>query len=393
MRILFAMSLLKPFRQTRASLCLPRLTLLFAALCMLGCVLPAGAQVSLKTAPSANGSNVEARAMQLLQQMVTAYSHLSSLEQQTEFRSTLTPLTPPKTAPTDPPSPIGVTGQPPASPEDMQGKERKLDMKLHLAFQQPNRLMLETQDVDAAKNLVSSRWVSDGKMFWAYMPAKHWYTQEKAPGNIRGFARLENLNSGCLELLMLMGINPFVELKEGVDSIRCDGSETINGVPTEVVVILSTQPTERVELRLYIGKADLLLRRLMTERTPIQMDANAKAVKVGDALDELAGDAQPPQPVQPVQPGETILPDMPDPLNPAPATPVGPVKARLVYDNIINTDAHFSPQMFVFTPPPGASLYCPTGAPTPVDPHSRSLLNMIKKGKTHKVRAPREVNP
>jgi|GEM_PF-3051029 len=371
-------------------------TLLAVLLCLQGWTLPAGAQVSLNDSPS-HKLNQEARAMQLLQQMVAAYSRLSSLEQRTEFYSSFAPLTPSKAdkaAPTPAEGEQGTTLDPPNADPD---HEKKLDLSLHLAFLKPNHLLLETQDVDASNKPLSSRWVSDGKTFWSYLSDQNMFTQERAPGNIRDFAHLKHLNSGCLEMLMLMGINPFPELKEDVDSIQYEGSEIVRGVETDVVAIRATQPTEHIELRLYIGKADALLRRLAIERTPILKNASGTGVKVGDALDQLAEDLQAPQPAQPTDPlpGDPVQSDMPKPDNPTPlpATPVGPVKTRLVYDNTLRTDALFAPQLFVFTPPPTAKLYQPVGATPQMDPRSRSLLSMIKKVKTHKVKAPREVNP
>ena len=46
---------------------------------------------------------------------------------------------------------------------------------------------------------------------------------------------------------------------------------------------------------------------------------------------------------------------------PMPMKPAGPIKAVLVYDNILSTDSHIQPSTFVFTPPPGAQRYLPAG--------------------------------
>lgn len=379
----------------------------FAVILLLaGGVLPSAAQVSLND-PSLQRKEIpfEPRALQLLQQMAGAYSRLPALDQQTEFRSTLETLKPATGENTNPVEKAAEKADPPAiasekgpvPTRDSDGKEKLLDMSLHLAFQQPNRLLLEMKNGGASSLSASNRFVSDGKTFWSYVAAKQWYTQEKAPGNIHEFARLDNLGSGCLELMMLMGINPFADLKDSVDSIRYEGGELIRGMETEVVVIEAKQPAEQVVLRLYIGKGDLLLRRLAVDRTSIVVDAGVKTVKVGDALDELNEDLNPPpaQPTQTDPPDGAVPPDMPmaGSGEPTPTKPVGPIKARLVYDNIISTDSHILPSTFVFTPPPGAQRYQPAGTAAKRSPRSNGLLNMVKKSKIHKIKAPRDVNP
>lgn len=314
----------------------------------------------------ADKANYEPRAVELLQKMFQAYGNLTALEQKSEFSVTTIPMAPAKSPFGIPPradfgtAPPPVNNEPPktddpqsapASPDERKDErkpeERKLDQRMRLLFSAPNRLRLEVQDTDpAAGKPLTSLWLSDGKIFWSYIPEKNWYTREKAPGKMRDFSRLKNLNTTNLELMMLMGVNPFADLKQIADNIHYVGTETVRGSATEVVALSSSSRREETEVRLYIGKSDGLLHRLVHEVTPVA--GPAVPGKVGDALDELVDVQQPPT--------------LPDPDNPTPAeTPraqsFGPFRTRLTYDNILSSAPSFANDAFQFTIPTGALMY------------------------------------
>lgn len=301
----------------------------------------------------------DARALQLLRQMADTYARLPALEQQTEFSSALIPLQPIK-APASPRAPAsggesGAEAGPPPSGETptLPGRamtgEQKLKRRLHLMYASPNRLFVELQETNSTQEKpVVSQWISDGKQFWTYSQEKRQYTQEKAPAHIHDFQKLSHLNSGSLELLMLIGLNPFANLQEAVDSVRYAGTETVQGVPTEVVTLRTDSALESTEARLYIGREDSLLRRLVVETTPVNTPAGGTPGIVGDSLDELVREAPP-------------ATDAPSPST-AP-----PMKTRVSYENILTTHPQFGALTFTFNIPKDTTLY------VPYDPNSHAL--------------------
>ncbi|HZP81300.1 MAG TPA: DUF2092 domain-containing protein, partial [Chthonomonadaceae bacterium] len=221
----------------------------------LGGAMLAGALACLLMSPVQAQQPIEAprpefepRALQLLQQMAETYAQLPALSQETIFYSAMTPLPPPN-------APPGSTPPPTEEKEDRR--------RLRLLMERPNHLLMELRQFHPATNrMMISQWVSDGKTFWTYTQERNGYTQEKAPARLRDFARMPSLNSGSLELLMLLGVNPFADLKDRVDSARYEGTASVRGVPTEVVALRVASQLETTESRLYIGKSDLLLRRV-----------------------------------------------------------------------------------------------------------------------------------
>ena len=166
---------------------------------------------------------------------------------------------------------------------------------------------------------------------------------------------------------MLIGLNPFANLRNEVDSVAYAGTENIHDVATDVVVLKQQANQERTEVRLYIGKDDSLLRRCVIETVPI-LAAPAVSNKVGDALDELEARATSQAP-------------------PPTSAPL-PMKSRIHYDNTINLHPAFDVFTFAFKIPEGASLF------TPLDPHKglvypeaiSSLLQRLKaNAKGHKL--------
>ena len=158
--------------------------------------------------------------------------------------------------------------------------------------------------------------MSDGKLFSAFVPKSHGsesllYTQEKAPRNIRSFVKLRNIDGGSLELVMLMGINPFQNLNPDVATVRVEQPAIVRGFETDAVTLISVTRTERVVLHLYIGKDDHLLHRFISEVSPF--DSGKNSSKTGDALDEIAGDSRSDNP-------PPVASDIDHPLNPGDTT-------------------------------------------------------------------------
>ncbi|HLK59997.1 MAG TPA: DUF2092 domain-containing protein [Chthonomonadaceae bacterium] len=319
------------------------------ALAIVSGALPAAAQA---TTAHAAAPAYDPRALQELDRMVAAYSHLPTLEQTTEFRSALLPLTPDPAA---------------ASTESKPGSEKPKPQRiLRLQFASPNRLRLEAEENDPKTNRPAiSEWVSDGKEFWTYSAESLTYTHEKAPRHIHDFQKLAGLNTGTPEMMMLIGLNPFANLRSEVDSAACEGTTLVAGVPTDVVVLKQATAQERTEARFYIGQEDSLLRRCVIETVPI-IAAPPVSNKVGDALDDLEAQTAP------------VTPPTSDPL---------PMKSRITYDNTINLHPAFDIFTFAFKIPEGASLF------TPLDPRrglvypteNTSLIQKLKaNAKKHK---------
>lgn len=367
-------------------------------LCLLGTA--ATAQVSLspqKMQPSA----YDAAALELLQKMVNRYAHLSALQQISEYTSSITPLgkTP---APQVQNSAGSATA--PSVPEALApsaqgdpGPGQKIDRKVTLAYAQPNYLKLEDFSARATDRSQGQYWVSDGKSFWAYVPNAHGqgqllYTQEKAPRRIEDFAKLQNFDPGSLELLMLMGINPFHNLKAEVDSVRDEGETLVRGTPAEVIGMTATTPAERTDVHLYIDKSDYLLLRLTSDVTPIGAQSGQSA-RIDDALTEMEEERNPPPPPTTDRPqvGEA------NPTNflggPNTDRPQIPQQMHMGYDNIITRAPLFSQETFAFTPPNGASRFLPVGSKVVVDPHAHHLIDLIKRSRNGKLKSIHPTKP
>ncbi len=342
-----------------------------------------GAGFSANAAPPVNFAP---RALQLLQQMAAAYANCDALQQRTEFFSDFLPLAPEGAAapapsaapnPTPPPADLPANSQPNLPDAPKKPTAQKIKRSLRLWFARPNRLRLESEDADPNTDRpLISKWISDGRTFWTYQAEKNWYTREKAPARFADFQRLAHLNSGSLELLMLMGVNPFAHLEDHADSLKTEGGETVRGVPTEVVVMRSSTPYETTEARFYIGKDDFLLRRVVTETTPIVKPPYPG--KVGDALDELLDDPAAPPPAAPASPGAA-------PPASGPQTALAG-KTRISYENILTERPLFDGQTFAYTPPADALRYGPSEEKG--KPH-RQIDDLIKAMKRAHSRSPR----
>jgi hypothetical protein len=312
---------------------------------------------------------MEPRARQLLQQMADAYNRLPALEQRTVFSAALIPFTPGKNPFETPERPHNTPAPPPESNDERSlfapGKpgveETRLDRTLLLRFSRPNRLFLELNEGKSTPS-TSYQWVSDGKFFYSYIPDKNWYTREKSPGRLSDFRRLTHLNSNSLEVQMLIGNNPFGDLRGQADSVRYEGPALVREIETEVVVLRNQGRFEDTVVRLYIGKEDFMLRRVITETIPVV--GPSQPGKVGDALDALIDSATPPQPVQE---GE-------EEPSAAPAAPLAMI-TRLTYDNLLDVKPNFDFRTFVFQIPNGAMLY---GPPPSAAQRKRTMLETLK---------------
>ena len=269
----------------------------------------------------------------------------------------------------------GVAGAP------QPGKEQKTGHNMRLLYAGPNRLrmeMIEKGDTDDATQVF--KWISDGKFFWSYNPAKNLYTKEKAPSRLKDFLRLTYLNSGCLELVMLMGVNPFANIGDQVGSLRYAGRETVNDVETDVLVMEADLGAQTTEARLYIGAEDHLLRRMVSETTP--KSQVTKRAGVGSALDELAEDAKSGPPISRPLPGpDGVIPEETVPL------PAVPMRSRVSYDNTISLSPRFDSQTFTYAPPAGA--YYQTVADRTRKPMTlKERLGQLTKGLKTRPKAP-----
>jgi outer membrane lipoprotein-sorting protein len=278
----------------------------------------------------------DARALQLLTEMADTYAHLPALEQETDFYSTLIPLSPDGT-------PIPVASREDAFggavPEGV-GSEKKLPQTFKIRYLAPNRLRMERAELDRSTGDESvEQWISDGHDFWTYKRPKNWYTRDKAPGTLRQFMKVPTMSAGSLEIIMMMGVNPFTNLRDSVESIQPEGTKTVNGVQTDVVTLHAEANGQFVDTRFYIGTTDHLLRRLEIETKPKPAVSHSLG-KQGDPLDELVDKAQPAAP----QEGDR-----------------GGVKMRSMvrYDNLLKSGANLSPADFAFNPPSNASFQQP----------------------------------
>ncbi len=328
--------------------------------------------------PTVKPNPYEPQAIRLLEEMADAYTHMTSLRQETEFVSSVAPLIPlpvDKSISAGPEEP--ETGTPQKDGKDLLNSEHKLDKKLRLTFAAPNRLRLEVEDSDENGKLRVSSWVSDGKSFWTYNAQKNLFSREKAPGKIRDFARLAHMTSGSLEILMLMGVNPFAHIEEQSEGVRYAGRETVRGVATNVVAMTADLGPTATETRLYIGAEDHLLYRLVSETK--QKAHPPKRMGTGSPLDELA----PPEPSSQPLPGneDDVVPTLPGVL----------MKTSVTCDNKIDTDPKFDATAFVYQPPANA-LYQTN--PLELKPMTwKQRLALLNKGiKRQKKSPPKEIH-
>ncbi len=285
------------------------------------------------------------RAALLLKRMGEAYSHLGSLDLQIDASAAFIPLE------TVPDSAASATTNVNPTPFHVDESTLRPQNRLHLAFRQSNHLLLETEQTDALTGQkFDLRWICDGQYFWSYAGDKKIYTREKAPGSIHDFARLKYLNSGTLELMMLIGPNPFAELLQSVEGAHLAGEADVRGIPTEVVSLQMENPLEQSEMRLYIGKADSLLHRMEIESIPVKLHEGP--VKVGSKLDALLDTDKP----IPIKQEEIDIPGVPKLPPPDPPKPHKPMGSFLRFDNDLTLAPTFAASTFAFVPPKGSLM-------------------------------------
>jgi hypothetical protein len=293
------------------------------------------------------------RAAAQLKRMGEAYSRLGAFDLRINISSTLIPLD------TTPGATAASTLNVDPTPFHVDESKMRPQANLHMAFHASNQLLMETEQSDPATGKkFDLRWICDGRYFWSYDGDKKVYTREKAPGSVHDFARLQYLGGGTLELIMLIGPNPFVDLQQSVEGAHLLGEVNVRGIPTEVVSLQVEDPIERSELRLYIGKADNLLHRMEIESIPII--PREGPIKVGSKLDALL-DANKPVPIE--DPAIPHIDGVPDPPKPEPRKPQKPFGSFLRFDNDLTLTSDFASGTFAFIPPQGSLML---GAQGPV---------------------------
>lgn len=341
---------------------------------------------------------VDATAMQVLQRMADTYAHLPSLHQKSLYSAEIknTDVTKEKADPQAAADKAQSTGSDATAPT--QGKveagasdddpNRETYRSVEMLYTGPNLLKI-TDTIRGDTNPVNvSAWVCDGKSFYAYEPHSHGtdspvFTQEKAPRNLRAFQNLQFLDAGSLELVMMMGINPFQNLNTDVATARLLPQTTVRNATVDVVSIDSVNPREHVVLKLYIGTEDHLLRRFVSDTTPTKEDGVAR---IGDALDEM--DADPNNSSASHGKATQTTGE-----NPADIPTRASAAVHTVYDNITLPLGDVSTAAFAFKPPDGSSLFRPLGSKQAIDPNSKRLMDIIKKSKNAHGKAVHDVKP
>ncbi|MBC7526355.1 MAG: hypothetical protein H7308_02290 [Chthonomonadaceae bacterium] len=327
----------------------------------------------------------EERAMALLKDMASTYAQLPEYDQKTEFSSALIPFSPPPTPlgrpvpPTedpleeDAPKEIALSPSDGTPPPSKKPRLKKTGRTLSLTYASPNLLRVEMEQPDSSEGgTVKHVWVGDGKILWSEDPEQKFYLREKSPRKLNDFTRLSSLNLTTLEFLMLAGVNPFERVKQDSDEVRALGSSVIRGRETEVVFLKSHDSTADTEVKLYIGKADHLLHRVVMDTIPVYTPQGVG--KVGDALDELIDQLDAPLVQAPIHESDENgdLPVLEQPaLPPPPVMGILPMKTRIVYDNKISLRANVLEKQFQYKPPEGYSFFVPKGSIDPLKPKGK----------------------
>lgn len=333
--------------------------LLLGTFCVLGLIPPVCAQIKL--VPRA--SRIDAKARVVLDRMVEAYRKIPTVSLKTEFFSELIPIdkdgnpvkievAPPveKTESSSPP----VQESPEKSPPDKNPSRQKMPRSLRLYFTRPNRIRLEMQETASEiQKAQLYQWVSDGKFFYSTIPEKNYYTKEKAPRKFSEFFHLYHMNFSSWDVLLLAGVDVFAELMGTMDSVVLEGTESVQGVATDIVRMEWLSPTQEITYRFYVGKEDSLLRRVVQETRDMSGAKEPGKVGGGDPFDQLSDIVQPTQAVDtPGEEGDVPL------LPPAPIVKLPrSFKTRMTYEYTVNSRPDFAADTFDFTSPAGAFLY------------------------------------
>lgn len=253
--------------------------------------------------PGETGANVDPGARRVLDSMVRAYRDARRLEQETAYRR-------------DDPNAPGM-------------------IRSRLIAQKPNRLFLELTQKSADRPApLLSRFVCDGKSFYAYQEKNGWYTKEKAPRDFKDFDFL----ALSVEMAALTGNDPVKGLVAQARSVRLTNPETIDGEQADVVVFDTGSPQREAELRLFVSREDHLLRRFAFESKPIPQARNPNA--------------------PPLEPGETAAPP--------------PEATSFSYDVHVMRGREQTKDAFTWVPPAGSFAY--QQFPTMLDPKGGKLV-------------------
>ncbi len=276
------------------------------------------------------GGNYSTHAIELLQQMADSYAALTTFEQKTVFRSSMVPINAKKVAAS-------------SNLTNIAEEDSLLPRIQKISFQSPNQFALELRENGENDSSRVEMWISDGSNFYTYQQAKKTYTKDKAPGRLRDFIKLNSMTSGSLEVLMMMGVNPFKDIKNLVQSVQMDDTNTRSNSSTDCILLKMTSPYELTELRLTLDLNSHLLLRLALERTAISSEVEAKH-PLGDALDEL---------------DTAALPPASSSAQPAGVSQPLKMKTLFSYDNTISLSPHFNPSTFTFIVPKDTSRFIP----------------------------------
>jgi outer membrane lipoprotein-sorting protein len=345
-------------------------------------------------------------AVRILSDMAAAYARLSSLDMRTVFsapdkrKQLPQPETPPDAADTH--KADEKSAQPPAEKtappvitdsaatgDDI--KQRKQYREIRVLYARPNLLNITDKAPDDPDPSHTSMWVSDGQFFNAYVPNSHGtsdllYTKEKAPGSLRQFPNLKYLSSSSIELVLMMGVNPFANLNAATVTLSVDPPRVIRGVEADCVVMSSIAHREITTLKLYVGRADHMLYRMETDVAPVDRQNNNR---IGDGIDEQDPTYSPDGNGPPI--GSD--PEHPLELNDISTTVTQKaVNIHTQYDNFYTPVTHVETEAFRFSPPTAmiggrkvaANLFAAPGEQASLDPNARRLADLIRRSRKNK---------
>ncbi len=275
-----------------------------------------------KSSAATDRSSYSPRAIELIQEMADSYAALTVLEQKTVYHSSMVPI--------DAAFASGNTIK------SENGKDESLLPRTSkIAFQAPNLIAVETRENGDHDTAGMEKWISDGVNFFSYQQAKNTYTKEKAPGRLRDFYKLANMTTG-LELMMMMGNNPFKDIKNLVQSVEMEDNISKNRSSTDNILMKMTSQYETTNVRLTLDAETHLLLRLSIEKIPIAAAPDEEKHVLGDALDELDTEAAPKK--------STDLQTPPD-------VQQAKMKTLFTYENTITTNPQFKLTTFQFLIP------------------------------------------
>jgi hypothetical protein len=221
-----------------------------------------------------------------------------------------------------------------------------------LSIRRPNRLLYEIwQGVPGVSASSCMRYQCDGKSLFIYNQAERYYTQEKAPRDLKGI----RLSGAGIEYAALSGTDPFADLHKQARSVRAEGFADVEGVPTDVVMLDTGNDQRTGEARFYIGRTDRLIRRFTFESVPIGEPAKSA-------------------------PRERLNPDDP------PEQDLKQLPVRFGYDVKVTLNPSLPDGVFTWAAPADAMLYEPLDQMlAPYDARPRPSYTIVgKDGKRHK---------